>query len=74
MSFREYVSKRKPGPNAAGDFVRDARMANDLPDATSWAELHNYLENRNACFGAIEGARIVWAGYLTKRRRDAKHA
>ena len=32
MTFREYVFAARTGPNARGDFIRDARDDNAMPD------------------------------------------
>ncbi len=74
MSFQEYLAKRRVGPNVAGDFVRDARLDHSMPDVATWKELNDYLSNLGACDGAIMGARIVWAGYLAKIRREMQKA
>ena len=71
MTFKEYIHKHaRPGPNARGDFIRDARADSSMPDNfSSWPELRRYLSRMMACDGAIEGGHKAWHGYQSAKRR-----
>lgn len=64
MTFPEYIAGRRIGRNPAGDFVRDARADDTLPDCQTWRELEAYLSHCNACDEAVDAGRIVWRGYI----------
>lgn len=75
MSFIDYVHHRRISDSPAGDFTRDARRDEDMPDAKTWRELETYLRSKRASEPAINAAKSVWKSYLsarnsvTKRRR-----
>jgi hypothetical protein len=71
MSFREYVTERYAGRNINGDFIRDCRADDCLPDVRSWGELGHYLNSVGACDVAIHAGRRVWRAYVRKQARTA---
>jgi hypothetical protein len=70
VNFREYIARRRVTDTMAGDFTRDAKGDDTLPDAQSWDELEQYLWRCSACDEAIVAARRVWRQY--RRHSDAK--
>jgi len=68
LSFRTYIHRRRIASTAAGDFIADAKVDPNLPNATTWQELRNYLVDSGASENAIKAGRIVWRGYLAARR------
>jgi hypothetical protein len=82
ISFHRYISTRKyhqgRGSNAGWAFIAHALGDPDLPEATSWQELHAYLLAKGAERGMIEAGRTVWRSYLShlskERRGDASNA
>ena len=66
--FATYIRKHAGTPDAAGDFIKDAREDLRLPDPTratfptsgGWDEVKEYLTDRNACDGAIKAARVLY--------------
>ena len=71
MTFKEYVHLAHAGPNARGDFLRDARVDRSMPDDfTDLDGLLTFLRAKHrACAGAIEGARAAWKTYRQMQRR-----
>ncbi|WP_424337727.1 YozE family protein [Jannaschia helgolandensis] len=63
IGFREYVNKTQARSSPQRDFIEDARLDKDMPNANSWRELHSYLSRKNASQNAIDAAKIVWASY-----------
>lgn len=63
MTFKEYLSERKAGHDAAGDFVRLAIADQNMPDVTSWVELAAFMKPRQDSFDAIEVAKTIWKEY-----------
>jgi hypothetical protein len=68
LSFRKYVLTQSAEDSPAGDFIMDAKHPTaNLPDATKWEELEDWLNGHSASEGAIDSARIVWQRYLIVR-------
>jgi hypothetical protein len=62
VTFKEYVSARRAGHDASGDFVRLALADPAFPDIASWSELTAYVE-RGAGYEAVEAGRRVLDEY-----------
>jgi hypothetical protein len=73
VNFKQYIQTARAGPNARGDFIRDARDDSKMPDDFETADqLVSYLGRQHfACSGAIEGARAAWRTYRAAKRRAA---
>lgn len=69
MTFKEYLATRKVTDTPPGDFTRDARGDRRMPDATSWAELREYIERTvrgDMVDEVLPAAKAVWAAYRAK--------
>jgi len=73
VTFKQYIFAVRTGPNARGDFIRDARDDAKMPDDFESADqLVSYLRRQHfACAGAIEGARAAWRTFRAAKRRAA---
>lgn len=73
IGFHEYLRGRKYdfGRSSPAGWAFIARALGDpnLPDATIWAELRNYLQAQGEPPHTIEAARLVWKTY----QRNAPH-
>lgn len=73
IGFHEYLKRRRYdfGRSSAAGWAFIARALGDpnLPDATAWAELRDYLQAQGEPPQALEAARTVWKTY----RRNAPH-
>lgn len=72
MTFIEYLRMPQLWEPEYASFVKDALGDPKLPGLTEWSQLQRYLLRRGQGH-AIEAARLVWAGYRAKLRRDRKH-
>ena len=60
MKFKKYVELTTESSDVIGeDFLEDSKRV-DFPDIETWRELEHFLWSRDACEGAIEGAKLVW--------------
>ncbi len=74
MTFKDYLGLRRAGFDAEGDFMRLAKADPDLPEVTSWTELHAYMEARGTPALVLAAGPDVWADYLDMQRRRARAA
>lgn len=74
MSFKGYLGQSRALENPRGDFIRDARADEQLPEPASWEELRGYFESRGACEGTLVAARAYWREYQRAERRRGQHA
>ena len=63
MTFKQYLSARKAGSDAAGDFVRLARADATMPDVTTRDELTSYMGSRRDSYDVIEAGQLVWKDF-----------
>jgi hypothetical protein len=71
-TFRRYMARRSTRvASAAGAFTQAYRSDPDATNARSWAELLDYLRQRDATDEVLHAARTCWDGYLRSRRRMA---
>lgn len=68
LAFKQYLRKRPDSNDPAGDFVKDALQDRCLPRGGSWERLEDYLCERGACQGALDGAKVVWTEWVEGRR------
>jgi hypothetical protein len=75
VGFKEYVTTRKygfgRGSRESWAFIAQARGDPNLPDATSWPELRDYLQKAGASPDTLVAARKVWSSYLCQRSRKS---
>ncbi|MFN3647609.1 MAG: hypothetical protein ACK4S2_14040 [Gemmobacter sp.] len=71
MTFIEYLRMPQSWEPEFASFVTDALGDLQLSDLTEWDQLQRYLLRRGQGH-AIVAARLVWAGYRAKLRRDRK--
>ncbi len=69
MTFKQYLSQRKAGYDAAGDFVRLARADSRMPDVPTWDELKSYMQGRRESYMAMEAGELVWKDYQATERK-----
>lgn len=78
MSFRQYVFMRKfgfgRGNKDSWAFITKARGDAAFPDATSWAELRNYLVASGTPEDMVQAAKTVWGSYQSRRDRPKRPA
>lgn len=66
MTFKEYLSKRRITNTPQGDFTEDARRDEKMPDVQTWDELKSYVRFKTRHPDAMQAARLVWQGYISK--------
>ena len=73
-NFADYIANALAdgiyGDTPEGDFIEDASNdseQNVMRSIHSWDELKFYLEDKNACDGAIEAAGYVWNDYMNTK-------
>jgi uncharacterized protein YozE (UPF0346 family) len=54
MSFYQYVKQFKKEYSARGDLARDMIADTEFPKRMKYENMLDYLEARNACFGAMD--------------------
>ncbi len=70
MTFKQYLSARKAGSDAAGDFVRLARADATMPDVTSRDELKSYMGSRRDSYDAMEAGDLVWKDFQAALKKQ----
>jgi hypothetical protein len=64
ISFKAWLRRTKVTPDAAGDFIADARRDRDLPRGLKDpARLKQHLWGQGACENAVEAAEAAWRRY-----------
>lgn len=63
MTFKEYLAKCRVTDNPRGDFIKDARRDDRMPDIKSRGELLKYLSGRGAILEARQEAGRLWLEY-----------
>lgn len=72
MNFISYIHQRRISNSPAGDFTKDARRDDNMPDARTWRELETYLRSKRASEPAIDAAKSVWKSFVSARNGNAK--
>jgi hypothetical protein len=70
VTFKQYLSARKAGNDAAGDFVRLARADLTMPDVTTRDELKSYMGSRRDSYDAMEAGDLVWKEFQVAVRKQ----
>lgn len=68
MTFKEYLASRRITDTPQGDFTKDARRDESLPDVKTWEELRSYIRTKTFHSEVLEAARLVWRAYLKKAK------
>lgn len=71
-TFRQYLSDWPMTDTAKGDFVRDARSDQRLPESGSWAELEAHMISRGTDRAGIKAAKAVWRGVTNQRSEEGQ--
>lgn len=69
MSFKEYIRHRRVTDTPAGDFTKDARDDQRLPDINTWDELRTYVRLKRGDDLVVRAAQDVWKGYQAHLKR-----
>ncbi|BDI61806.1 hypothetical protein MACH05_23660 [Qipengyuania nanhaisediminis] len=62
-AFREHLAAGEFAHRFARDFAKDALGDPDMPEISSWSELHSYLGLCGACREAVVGAALTWRSF-----------
>lgn len=71
MSFKEYIRHRRVTETPAGDFTKDARDDQRLPDINTWEELRSYVSFNRGDDKVVRAAKEVWKGYQAHLKRHS---
>ncbi len=74
MSFNEYLKNRQTFNTPAGHFTHSARLDPNMPDASTWQDLKQYLEGDSLLSTNLTAAYEVWMAYQKSLQKVVKRS
>ncbi|KQT04799.1 MULTISPECIES: YozE family protein [unclassified Rhizobium] len=74
MSFNDYLKNRQTFNTPAGHFTRSARLDPNMPDASTWQDLKQYLEGDSLLSTNLTAAYEVWMAYQKSLQKVVKRS